>query len=253
MIKVVLFGGGNVAFHMAKALLKASGVDLIQVYNRSLQAISHLEKQTTITDKITQIKNADVYIISVSDEAVDQISSKIKTTNALVVHTSGSVAMSVLSSHKNQGVFYPLQTFSKLRAIDFEAVPICIEANTVSNLSLLEKLAKTITTHQYQINSLQRQQIHTAAVFTNNFVNHLYHISNTLCKKHDIPPEILHPLLEETAKKALQIPAFEAQTGPARRGDNKTIQKHLKKLTANHKEIYTLLSQSILNTYAKKL
>ncbi len=253
MIKVVLLGGGNVAFHLAKALLKASDVALIQVYNRSLKAIKHLEKETKITNKLNQLESADLYIISVSDVAIAEISKKIKNTSSLVVHTSGSVRMDLLKNHKRQGVFYPLQTFSKARKLSFQKIPVCLESNNNKDLQLLEKLARSISKDIYFIDSIQRQQIHTAAVFVNNFVNHLYHISTSICEKHQIQPEILHPLLKETTEKALKIPAFEAQTGPARRGDIETINKHLSILSDNHKEIYKLLSQSIAHTYGKKL
>ena len=252
MINVVLLGGGNVAFHLGKAFLKANNVNLVQVYNRSISAIKHLESKTKITDSINNLHDADVYVISVTDAAIKKIVKKINS-KAVVVHTSGSVAMQVLAKQEHFGVFYPLQTFSKERNIEFENIPICIEANSKKDLKVLNTLAASISNNIHFISSEQRQQLHTAAVFVNNFTNHLYHLSNIICKKHDVDSSILLPLLEETAAKAIEIPAFDAQTGPARRGDTQIIEKHLENLTESNKEIYKLLSQSIANTYGKKL
>jgi len=253
MIKIVLIGGGNVAFHLARVLLKTSGVSLIQVYNRSIDAIKYLDNSTQITDNIDKLVPADLYIISVSDDVIEKISAKINTKNGLIVHTSGSTSIDVLQNHKKYGVFYPLQTFSKARKVDFKSIPICIEANNDESLMVLEKLAKTISTAIYPINTLQRKQLHLAAVFVNNFVNYLYTVGHEICAVSDIDPKILHPLIKETANKITNLDPIDAQTGPARRGDKKVIKKHLENLNKNHKEIYKLLSQSIANTYGKKL
>lgn len=253
MIKLVILGGGNLAIHLANVMLKTADVSLVQIYNRSISAIQQFEKQVAITDDYKKLKKADLYIICVSDNAIETISSKITSGNSLVVHTSGSTAMSVLKSHKRYGVFYPLQTFSKKRRVNFSKVPICLESNNSDDLKLLTKLASKISKSTYFINSEQREQLHTAAVFVNNFVNHLYHIGNEICTEHNVEPNILQPLIEETAKKAARFSPYEAQTGPARRGDKITIEKHLKKLSKNQEEIYKLLSHSIATTYGKKL
>lgn len=253
MIKAVILGGGNVATHLAAIFIKTAGISLVQVYNRSITAIEPLREHTAITNDIKKLKKADIYIIAVSDNAINKISSKITKQNALVVHTSGSTTIDVLQSHKNYGVFYPLQTFSKNTPVDFSNIPICLEANNPNDLSLLENLASKISNTHYHINSKQREHLHTAAVFVNNFTNHLYYIGNQICKEHDMEPTILQPLLQETAKKTARFSPYTAQTGPARRGDKLTIEKHLEKLTQNQQEIYKLLSHSIASTYGKKL
>lgn len=253
MIKVIILGGGNLAVHLAKVMLKTAEVSLVQVYNRSISAIRKFEKMVAITDDLNKLKKADLYIICVSDNAIETISSKINGENSLIVHTSGSTPLAVLNSHKRHGVFYPLQTFSKRRKVKFSKIPICLESNNSDDLKLLSDLARKISKSTYYINSEQRAQLHSAAVFVNNFVNHLYHIGNEICTEHTIEPSILQPLIEETAKKAARFSPYNAQTGPARRGDKITIEKHLKKLSKNQQEIYKLLSRSIAKTYGKKL
>lgn len=254
MIKVVILGAGNVAFHLTNVLLKTKNVKLLQVYNKNLTKIEYLKHSVEITDKLSDLnKNGDIYIIAISDDAISSFSKQLILPNKLVVHTSGSVAINDLQSNSKKGVFYPLQSFSKNKKADFKTVPICIEAETSSSLKLLEKFAKIISNNCYVINSDQRKQLHLAAVFVNNFVNHLYYLGNKICDENNIPFEILHPLIKDTSEKLKELSPFEAQTGPAKRNDVKTMEKQLEMLPKKSKEIYTLLSNSILKTYGKKL
>ena len=253
MIKVVILGGGNVAFHLTAHFLKNKDIQIVQVYNRSIAKIEYLQSQTSITNKLNELKDADIYIISVADNAIATISSHLNLTNKLVVHTSGSVAMTELKSTLNKGVFYPLQSFSKEQEINFSEIPMCIEAETDSNFKLLETLAKSISNNIYPINSEQRKGLHLAAVFVNNFVNHLYQIGNEICIKNEIPFKILQTLIKETANKIITLTPLDAQTGPAKRNDTKTIKKHEAMLPLNQQEIYTLLTKSIYKSYGEKL
>ena len=253
MIKIVLLGGGNVAYHLTNVLLQNNVVQVIQLYNRSLEKINCFKNSTLITDDLSKLKEADIYILAVSDNAISQLSSTLNLKNKLVVHTSGSMAMNELKSISNKGVFYMLQTFSKEQKIDFSSVPICIEAETEKDLMLLETLVESISKNCYRINSNQRKSLHVAAVFVNNFVNHLYHIGNEICEENNIPFEILLPLILETANKITTLSPFKAQTGPAIRNDTKTIEKHKEMLTKNQQDIYTLLTKSIYATYGEKL
>jgi len=189
----------------------------------------------------------------VSDNAISSLSSKLNLKDKLVVHTSGSVSMNELQSTSNKGVFYALQSFSKEQEVDFSTIPICIEAESKKDLDLLEILAKSISKKIYHINSNQRKSLHVAAVFVNNFTNHLYHIGNEICEENKIPFKILQPIIQETATKIVTLSPFEAQTGPAKRNDTETIKKHKAMLTANQQEIYTLLTKSIYKTYGEKL
>lgn len=253
MINIVILGGGNVAFHLTNALLKNNAVNVVQVYNRSIEKISCFKNNTEITNNLSELKNADIYILAVSDNAISELSSALNLKNKLVVHTSGSIAMKELKSNSKVGVFYLLQTFSIERKIDFSIVPICIEAETEKDLMLLETLATSISKNCYLINSNQRKSLHIAAVFVNNFVNHLYHIGNEICEENNVSFEILLPLILETANKITTLSPFKAQTGPAIRNDTKTIEKHKAMLAKNQQEIYTLLTKSIYNTYGEKL
>lgn len=154
----------------------------------------------------------------------------------------------ILDKKNHRGVFYPLQTFSKETKIKFSQVPICIEATNDKDLETLHELASKVVKNTYTISSEQRKSLHIAAVFVCNFVNHLYKIGNDICVEKYVPFEILKPLIEETANKINFLSPSQAQTGPAKRNDTKTIEEHLNSLTnENQKEIYKLLTQSIIN------
>ena len=252
MVKVIIIGGGNVAFHLTQHLLKSKSVQVVQVYNRSIEKIQYLKNSTSITNQLNQLKEADVYIISVSDNAIATLSKQLQLKEKLVVHTSGSVALNNLKSNANKGVFYPLQTFSKERKASFTQIPICIEAERKEDLALLQTLAKAVSNTCYTLNSQQRKSLHVAAVFVNNFVNHLYHIGHEICTENKVPFQILQPLIEETAAKIVNLTPFNAQTGPAKRNDTITIDKHVEMLQPNQKEIYTLLTKHIYKTHGKK-
>lgn len=247
MISVVIIGYGNVAYHLTNAFLKTEQITVVQVYNRSIKKIEHLKSKIDITDNLEALQKADVYIVSVSDDVIQKISSKIKIENALVVHTSGATSIKKIKSNTRKGVFYMLQSFSKDKMINFDEIPFCLEAENDEDLNTLQQLALAIGKKTYPINSQQRKKLHVSAVFVNNFTNHLYKIGNDICKEHNIPFEILHPLIQETASKIKYLSPKEAQTGPAIRNDEKTIEKHLSLLNKEQKKIYNLLTKSIQN------
>jgi len=245
MISVVIIGSGNVAKHLIKAFLKIENVNLKQVYTRNLEDEALLKSSVSTTSDLSLIKEADVTIIAVSDDAIANISYNLK--NALVVHTSGSVEMKALKNQKNKGVFYLLQSFSKEKEINFSNVPICLEAENKSDLAKLEKLASLLQGNIYHLSSLQRKKIHVAAVFVNNFTNHMYTIAYNICEEHNVPFNILQPLIEETSQKIKNLTPKEAQTGPAKRNDMETIKNHLNLLSKSQQELYLKITQSIQN------
>jgi predicted short-subunit dehydrogenase-like oxidoreductase (DUF2520 family) len=249
MNSVIILGSGNLATHLTKAFLKSKFVDLTQVYSRNIENITYLKDKTSITDNLNSLKEADIYIISISDDAISGFSKKLSLKGKLVVHTSGSVNMTALNGDFNKGVFYPLQTFTKGKKVKFKNIPICIETEDNSQLLKLEKLASAISKNVYIIDSKQREKLHLSAVFVNNFTNHLYSISDDICKENKVPFEILLPLIKETAKKVSAMYPSESQTGPAKRNDTKTIEHQLKQLSDNQKEIYTVLTKSIIKKY----
>lgn len=252
MIKICIIGGGNVAFHLTQQFLKTKNVEVIQLCNRSIEALTPFKNLVIITDDIKKLVDADIYMIAVSDNAIQEISHQIVPKNSLVVHTSGSIAMDSLSENNRKGVFYPLQSLSKTKAINFSEIPICIEADNEKDLKLLQVLAAALTQNIYQISSAQRQYLHVAAVFVNNFVNHLYYIGHQICEEHHIPFEILYPLIVETSNKIKTLDPKLAQTGPAKRNDTLTIENHLKLLSTKEKEIYELLTSAINDVYKNK-
>ena len=250
MISVVILGSGNVASQLIKAFLKIDNINLKQVYTRNQEDINTLKDSIDTTNDISLLKQADITIIAVSDEAISSISSHIK--NSFVVHTSGSVDMKSLNNIGRKGVFYPLQSFSKKKLVDFKNIPICLESETNEDLLKLEELVSLLQSKSYILSSHQRKKIHVAAVFANNFSNHMYTIANEICEKYNIPFDILHPLIEETSNKIKNLTPEKAQTGPAKRNDAETIENHLNLLSEKQQEIYLKITQSI-QEYGKKL
>jgi predicted short-subunit dehydrogenase-like oxidoreductase (DUF2520 family) len=252
MIKVVLLGSGNVASHLIKAMEANDAIDLIQVYARSKKSIENLIESSKITTSFADLKEADVYVISVSDKAIEEVSNQIPFTDKLVVHTSGTMDFRVMHPKNKRGVFYPLQTFSKNKEVNMKSVPFCLETEKDEDFELIENLAKNLSNSVYKINGEQRKSLHISAVFVSNFVNHLYQIGNALCEENNVPFAILQPLIEETANKIKTLSPTEAQTGPAIRNDEPTIKKHLEALeNPTYKELYRQLTLSIQNV--KKL
>ncbi|MFT3796062.1 Rossmann-like and DUF2520 domain-containing protein [Flavobacterium sp.] len=247
MIQIVVIGSGNVAHHLISAFLQSTEIELVQVFARDRNALRQFSGSFAITNNLNELAQADLYLIAVSDDAIGPVSMQIQKENGLVAHTSGGVSIDGLASHHRRGVFYPLQTFSKNKTVDFRSIPICLEATTPGDYQLLEKVARSISDSVHAIDSNQRKALHVSAVFANNFTNHLYKIAGDICAENQIPFDILKPLIQETAQKILTLSPAEAQTGPARRHDATTIQRHLDFLTDNPKKIYQLLTQSIQN------
>jgi len=253
MISVIVLGTGNVGTHLINAFLENSAIELVQVFSRKESSLKFLENRVATTTSLNSLKSADVYIMAISDDAIPEFSAQLNLKNKLVVHTSGGTSINALKTNGNKGVFYPVQTFSKELKIDFKSIPICVETQKNEDLLLLEKLASIISNHVYIIDSEQRKYLHLAAVFTNNFVNHLYKIGFDICRENNVPKEALYPLILETAQKVMDTKPDHVQTGPALRNDKNTIGKHLNLLSGENKKIYELLTESIQKTYGKKL
>lgn len=253
MISVVILGAGNVATHLYKAFKTTTDVRVAQWFNRNLDSISTYKNEVSITDNLSELVEADVYIISVSDDAVKGLTKKLPFENRLVVHTSGTVKISDIDKKNRQGVFYPLQSFSKSAKLDFVNVPICIEAKNSEDYHLLKDIATAIGSPSKKVNSDQRQVLHLAAVFVNNFTNQLYRVAHEITESEGAEFDMLKPLILETAKKVQDLSPYVAQTGPAKRNDKKTLNKHAKLLTnPHHKDIYDLLTKSIQHTHGRK-
>ncbi|MDO4229470.1 MAG: DUF2520 domain-containing protein [Capnocytophaga sp.] len=251
-LSLSIIGGGNVAFHLANTLWNDDRIEVKQLCNRSGFTFDFEHITTSKVTDFSQLELVDICIIAVKDEAITAVSERLPFGDTLVVHTSGNTDINAISSKNRKGVFYPLQSFSKSVPVDFQNIPICIEAQNKTDLEKLHILASILTTKIYEINSFQRRILHISAVFVNNFTNHLVTLGEEICRENNIPFEILTPLLMETFEKLQKIAPFDAQTGPARRSDIQTIENHLKLLQGSKKEIYKNITNSILDTYGRK-
>ncbi len=249
-LNISFIGAGNLATHLAKALYE-KGFFISQVYSRSTSSAKLLANylNASYTSKLSElVDSADIYFVALKDSVLNEVLSQINFHNQLIVHCSGSLPLSVLKNYsENTGVFYPLQTFSKQRRIEFASIPVFIEANSATNEEKLLKIAQQLSGSVTVLSSEKRKKIHISAVFASNFVNHFYTISAELLKSEGIPFEVLKPLIEETAQKIQEVRPGKAQTGPAVRFDENIISSHLAALEdkGNYKMIYKLISESI--------
>lgn len=249
-MNIVFIGSGNVATHLAIAF-KAMGADITQVWSndhRNAEILAALTKAEPINDLDALDQTADYYIIAVKDDAIAAVAGQLHEVRGIVLHTSGATAIDVLKgAGTGYGVLYPLQTFSKTKAVDLKSVPFCIEANSTDTLEKISAIAHLLSTSVAEVSSGQRKVLHLAAVFACNFTNHLYHLSHQLLEAHQLKFDLLKPLIMETAQKIQSAAPNEVQTGPAVRNDQQTIDKHLALLTGSPEllQIYKMLSSSI--------
>ena len=250
---MVFVGERKLTTNVTKTI-RQHGFHITQICRRTKNSDSVLahDVKAAYTNKLNEIQsNADLYIISLKDSAFVELIGEIcknKNEEALFVHTAGSIPMSIWEGYAKQyGVFYPLQTFSKQREIDFKEIPFFIEASTSQNAELLREIASNISDKVYEATSEQRKSLHLAAVFTCNFTNHLYALAAELLQKYNLPFEAMLPLIDETARKVHELTPKEAQTGPAIRYDEQVISKHLQMLADDERkqQVYELMSKSI--------
>lgn len=250
-MRISILGSGNVATHMGAAL-KNAGHRIMQIYSRNLQHASLLAYHVSaeaIDDLNLIDPETDLFIIAVKDDAINATVKQLAPHHRLIVHTSGATPLKDISEWSTPtGVFYPLQTFSKNKELNFWEVPLCIEGSNEVITQMLLDLARTISNNVYQVNSDQRKMLHLAAVFACNFPNYLYSIAQNLLSQQELDFNLLRPLIKETAEKVQsELPAA-VQTGPAIRQDESTMSAHLQLLKASPElqDIYTLLSQGII-------
>lgn len=250
-MKIVLIGAGNLATHLGKAL-HAAGHDMVQVFSRTMQSaetLASLLDAEPLTDMAQVRDDADVYIFSVKDSALEQLISQLCGGEKKVfLHSAGSMPMSVFREKAlHYGVLYPMQTFSKQREVDFSIIPCFIEANDEFALKQIEGLAGQISHRVYQLSSEDRKYLHLSAVFACNFANHCYAASQELLQQHGIPFDVMLPLIDETAAKVHGMTPKEAQTGPAVRYDENVIGKQIQLLENQpyFQKIYDCMSKSI--------
>jgi len=256
MKKIVILGSGNVATLLGGALLEA-GYDIVQIWSRNLKHAEVLAASlhARFTDDIDQIdSSADFYILSVSDDAISPLSERMQAIEGIIVHTSGSTSMNVFENKFSKyGVFYPFQTFSKEREVDFKQTPILLEASDPAVSAVLKPIALSISTIVLECNSDQRKVLHLAAAFACNFSNYMYIIAQKLLEESQLDFDLLRPLILETANKVQKFMPENAQTGPAVRKDLVTINRHIEQLEDKPDilAVYQLLSDQIIAKVSK--
>lgn len=254
--RIVFIGAGNVASHLAPALADAGAGIVTQVWSRSIDSARPLADKVgseAVTDLAGIDKTADIYIICMADGGVADVIDSLPVNNALWLHTSGSLDKEILAGRSPRfGVLYPLQTFSKGVPVNISEVPFFIEGSSPDVETEIEEIAQKLSVTVHPADSSLRRRMHIAAVFACNFTNHLWSIADSLLRQDGLTLEVLHPLLKETLRKAIDSrdPAA-CQTGPAARKDCEVINKHLSMLPPALANIYSTLSESIINEQNK--
>ncbi|ATO20874.1 F420-dependent NADP oxidoreductase [Acinetobacter sp. LoGeW2-3] len=256
-MRITIIGAGRVAYHLARVLSEQH--EVVQIYSRTLEKAQQLAEQfkaQAIAQPKELLSDVDLVIIAVSDQSIASVIEQIHPylPHNLIVHTSGSTHLDVLKKvHARAGVFYPLQTFSLERDIDWQTTPLFIEAANEQDQTLLLELAKSLSKRVYNYSSSQRLSLHLAAVFACNFSNYCYDMAKQVVDAENVDFSLLYPLILETANKATQNDPRQMQTGPAMRGDQNILNMHQQMLEQSQRndlaEVYALLSQQILQRH----
>ena len=246
MLTITLIGTGRLSFNIMNEILKNDSLHLNQVFGRSKFRPKHISDSIDYVKDFKNLKTSDYYFICVNDNQISNVSEKLDYNNKIVVHLSGSTDINVLSKHKNYGVFYPLQTFSYESELLFKEIPILIEANNKNTLLKIENLAKLLSKKVRKMDSKKRLICHLSATVANNFSNHMIVIAEEILDKNKINKDLIKPLIFETFNKLNRMSASDAQTGPALRNDQITIDKHIKHLSEkDFLNLYKLITKSI--------
>ena len=251
-MEIVILGSGNIATHLGKAL-KMAGQNITQVWSRSHDRAAELGDAVgaiAVRDLSDISSSAGLYLLAVNDDAIKDVAGRLDISGGLLVHTSGSTGLDILDGiAQKTGVFYPIQTFSKSKAVDLRNVPIAVEGRSPEVTAILHSLASRISEKVIEMSSVQRRTVHAAAVFACNFTNHMYVVANKLLADQGLDFDLLRPLIAETALKIQTVDPSSVQTGPAVRDDKSTMDKHMQMLSDEPalRELYEKLSQSIIN------
>lgn len=248
-MKTVIIGSGNVAYHLTKAFIQ-NHIKVHQIFGRNETELSKISKEFDIPHSTEKLDDADLYIIAVSDSSVENVSELIKNENTLVAHTSGSLPKEILKGNYRKASFYPLQTFSKTKDLDYSKIPFFIEAEDQIDEKSLVEIASVISDNVEISTYEKRKYIHLTAVFACNFVNHLFARAKEISDSQDLDFSYFLPLINETVEKIYHLDPKSAQTGPAVRGDERILKLH-EDLIKNEEQlkIYKTLNDSIKKMY----
>lgn len=247
-MQIVIIGSGNVAFHLAKAFV-LNKIPLVQIFGRNEKELKKISGELNILYSTENLAKADLYIICVSDNSVEDVSKMITENNCLVAHTSGSLPKEILSGNYRKGSFYPLQTFSRSKALDYLKIPFFIEAENDDDRKILFNIASKISENVMESTPEKRKYIHLTAVFACNFVNHLFARAKEISDSQEIPFDYFLPLIDETVQKIYEIDPKSAQTGPAVRNDKRILLLHEHLLSGESLDIYKTMNHSIQKMY----
>lgn len=247
-MQIVIIGSGNVAYHLAKAFTQKN-IPLAQLFGRNEGDLSKISHELSIPYSTNTLEDADLYIICVSDSSVENVSKLITKKDCLVAHTSGALRKEILVGEYRKSSFYPLQTFSKSKELDYSKIPFFIETENSEDQKLLTDLASQISENVMESTHEKRKYIHLTAVFACNFVNHLFSRAKEISDAQEIPFDYFLPLIDETVKKIHEIEPKSAQTGPAVRNDKRVLELHEQLLADESLEIYKTMNHSIKKMY----
>ena len=249
MLRIALIGTGNLAVHLADVLTVSTELSFVQWIGRTPNEPENIGHTPYFTDFQKNI-GTDICIIAVQDDQISTVAHQLQDEDLCVVHTSGALGIDALAPCKRQGVFYPIQSFLKNKPVAWNQLPICIEANNKRDMEKLKKCADAFSSRVHTMSSEKRAKLHLAAIFANNFTNHMVRISQDLCKEYELPQDLLNELLQTTLIRASTNLASSVQTGPARRNDIITMKQHLNLLDEDRKDIYTVISNHIYKTHS---
>lgn len=257
MMQVIILGSGNMAFAILTSCLNTD-VEIVGIFSKTKENSIALSNNFNVKayQSISEIPtNADLYLLCINDDSINEVANNLPIVDGLVVHCSGLKPISELNKQINQAVFWPIESINKNSFSDFKNTPICIEANSEENYRIIEAFADRLSKNVNKISSAERQYLHLAATITNNFSNHLIALAKQELDFQHLDYTILKHLLTKAINNSFNFEPSKIQTGPAIRNDISTMQKHLSLLQNTHtKDLYELMSKSIFelkeNNYA---
>lgn len=253
MTRILIIGTGRMAYQLGQAMVKA-GLDVVGVAGRNAEARAALARflDTRTIDLTKPLPPVDLILLAVSDDAIAEVAAALPQTNAVVAHTAGALGYELLAPHVHGGVLWPIQSLSHGAAMDLRDVPLVVDAKDDHTRKVLKDLSGRISEVVLELPLDQRQRVHLAAVLTSNLTVWLVREAQRLLREQKLPPSLLTPLWKATAAKVAMFGPDSALTGPARRGDVRTMEHHLELLKQDPDlhAVYSLLSGQIQRTYA---